>query len=527
MAMTILLLAITCANLASLQIARASARMKEISIRLAIGASRSRVVLQLLTESALIVVVGALAALLVAGITVRGLVGEMGEVANRLQLVTTFLDTRILAFTLALAGRRQYSSAWCRRCWPRGQRSGRRSAPGLRPNRRPVAPAARARDRATGAQSRARYRFGTVRPHRLQPSPHRYRLQTDRLVQFRLNPGAAGYDRVRCEAAFREVLEGIRAAPRCRGRLARCRADARQRAVRFRSGCRRLFEPGRHPRPGWRQRRSAWLLPNGEDSARARTGLFGDRYGPLAPSGHRQRVVRQTIPSESRSDWPDHWSRYGGPARFQYEIVGISKDARLNNLRDKPAPTFYFAYRQFDVLNASFFLVRASADRNLLRRSIEELVRRLEPELPVIGYVTIDEQIDPLLRPERLVALLSLSFGLLATGLGAIGLYGVMAFSVARRTRRLDCAWRSAPIAARAPNDPARRNRHGRDRHLSWGRNRSRARPLRGIAALRNSRQRPADTGRCRRRARSRGGCLRLVTRPTRQPRRPDAGATV
>ena len=78
MAMTILLLAIACANIAGLQIAQASARMKEISIRLAIGASRGRVVLQLLTESALIVALGALAALLVADVTVRGLLGEMG-----------------------------------------------------------------------------------------------------------------------------------------------------------------------------------------------------------------------------------------------------------------------------------------------------------------------------------------------------------------------------------------------------------------------------------------------------------------
>ena len=128
---------------------------------------------------------------------------------------------------------------------------------------------------------------------------------------------------------------------------------------------------------------------------------------------------------------------YGGPTRFQHEIVGVSKDARLNNLRDKPVPTFYLPYSQFDVLNTSFLLVRASADPSLLRRSIEEVVRRLEPDLPVIGYVTIDDQIDRLLRPERLVASLSLSFGVLATVLGAIGLYGVTAFSVARRTREI------------------------------------------------------------------------------------------
>jgi putative ABC transport system permease protein len=438
MAMTILLLVITCANLASLQIARASARMKEISIRLAIGASRSRVVLQLLTESALIVVVGALAALLVAGITVRGLVGEMGEVANRLQLVMTFLDTRILAFTLALGGATTILVGL---------------VPALLATRPAVWPALRAGLAADiGGQLRLRRVLVTAQlalslvlvtgsglfvrtVYNLRHTDTGFR--TDRLVQFRLNPGAAGYDRVRCEAAFRDVLEGIRALPGVEAASLAVAPMLDNGLFGF-----ALDVEGYSSRDGRRARAGANIVAPGYFRMMSTPLVRGRDFSETDTAlSRRVAIVSESFVKRYLPDL-DPIGRtiglgYGGPARFQHEIVGVSKDARLNNLRDEPVPTFYLPYSQFDVLNTSFFLVRASADPSLLRRSIEEVVRRLEPDLPVIGYVTIDEQIDRLLRPERLVASLSLSFGVLATVLGAIGLYGVMAFSVARRTREI------------------------------------------------------------------------------------------
>jgi ABC-type antimicrobial peptide transport system permease subunit len=72
-----------------------------------------------------------------------------------------------------------------------------------------------------------------------------------------------------------------------------------------------------------------------------------------------------------------------------------------------------------------------------LTGAIRELIKRYDSDIPVVGYRTVAEQIDRLLRPERLVASLAFAFGLLATGLAAIGLYGVTAFSVARRTREI------------------------------------------------------------------------------------------
>ena len=438
MAMTVLLLVITCANIASLQIARASARMKEISIRLAIGASRSRVVQQLLIESALIVALGALAAVVVAGVTIHGLVGEMGDIANRLQIVTTFLDERILAFTFALAAATTVLVGL---------------VPALLATRPEVWPALRAGVAADiGGQLRLRRVLVTAQlalslvliaasglfgrtVYNLRHADAGF--QTDRLVQFQLNTGAAAYDRHRSEVAFRQVLEGIRSLPSVDAATLAVVPVLDNALIGF-----SLDIEGYSSRDGRRPNAAATAVAPGYFRI-VGTPLVRGRDFSDADTAQSRRVA---IVSEALAQ--RYFSNldpiglsiglgYGGPNRFQHEIVGISKDARLNNLRDEPTPTFYLPYTQFDVLNASFFLVRAAADPNRLRRSIEELVRRHDPELPVIGYVAIDEQIDRLLRPERLVASLSLSFGLLATGLGAIGLYGVMAFSVVRRTREI------------------------------------------------------------------------------------------
>ena len=94
-------------------------------------------------------------------------------------------------------------------------------------------------------------------------------------------------------------------------------------------------------------------------------------------------------------------------------------------------------YTQWNVLTYANFFVRASGDPASLAAPIRDVVKRHDADIPVVAFRTMDEQIDRLLRPERLVASLSLAFGLLATGLAAIGLYGVTAFSVARRTREI------------------------------------------------------------------------------------------
>jgi predicted permease len=439
MAMTVLLLAVACANIAGLQIARASARVKEISIRLAIGGSRTRVVRQLLTESLLLAGLGVVAALAVAVVTIRVLVRETGEVAGRLQLSTTFMDARVLAFALTLGvvttvlvGLVPALLATRPAVWPAltaGIASDRRG--GLR-LRRVLVTAQLALSLVLVTASGL---FGRTVYNLLHADAG---FRTDRLVQFQLNPGAAGYDRSRTETALRQVLDAIQALPGVEAATLAVAPALSDALIGFGG----LDVEGYASQDGVRPRAAANAVAPGYFRMMG-TPLVRGRDFSEADTARSRRVaivseafVQRYLPSVDPIGRTIGFD-YGGPDRLQHEIVGVARNARFNNLRDEPPPTFYLPYTQFDVLNTSSVLVRAAGNPILLRRAIDEVVRRRYPDLPIISYMTIDEQIDRLLRPERLVASLSVAFGLLATGLGAIGLYGIMAFSVARRSREI------------------------------------------------------------------------------------------
>jgi predicted permease len=438
MAMTIVLLLTACANIAGLQMARASARLKEISIRLAMGASRGRILQQLLTESAVIALLGALAGLWVAWFTIRLFLAEMGDTAERLRLVTTFLDARVLTFTFVFAAatglafgllpalfatRPEVSS---------GLKSGIVADVGGQARLRRVLVAAQLALSLVLVTASGLFGRTLLNLRRADAG-----FQTERLIQFQLNPGAAGYDRASSETLLHEILDDLRTVPGV-GRATLAVAPVLDNAlIGF-----ALDVEGYSSLDGRRARAAANVVAP-EYFGIVGTPLVRGREFAAADTARSRRVaivsesfVRRYLPNLDplgRTIGLD----YGRPPRFYHEIVGVAKDARLNNLRDEPPPTFYLPYTQFDVLNNSFVLARIQTEPDLLRRPIEALVRRHDPELPVVSYSTVDEQIDRLLRPERLVASVSLAFGLLATGLGAIGLYGVVAFTVARRTREI------------------------------------------------------------------------------------------
>ena len=426
-------LVIACANLANLLLARASAREREIAVRLGLGASRGRVIRQMLTESLLLVTIGTTLAVVLAGAMGQALVAALETTESRITLPLG-LDWRVLGFAVGLAlttsllfglapalrGTRMAATAVMR-----GSTRGATATSGTLSLRRSLVVVQIALSVALLFGSllfaRTLYNAASVHPG----------FTADGLLAASLNLTQVGIPEERRTSYRMEVVERIRAVPGLQGAaitaIIPISGDAAGNDV-WPEG-----EPGRRFNmlnnsvgPGYFATMRVPLLAGREFDSRdvpasVPVAIVDERFaatlgGPHAVLG--RRFTREATP--------------GGPEKT-FEIVGLVRSSSYASLKEEPVPVVYYALSQGRSGRFARILIRSSLPQASATSAITAALANLDRRIEV-SYAAMPTMIRDTLVQDRLLAALSGAFGGLAALLTMVGLYGLVAYSVTRRT---------------------------------------------------------------------------------------------
>jgi predicted permease len=437
MCMVGLVLLIACANVANLLIARGFMRQREIAVRLSLGASRWQLVRQLLVESLMLSIFGGIAGMALAVIMTRGLIALIPSENNPI-LVTPTPDLRIMAFTLVLtlltgiifgllpALRASRPDPWKTLKDTVGAVAGSGGSLFLRKGL-VVAQVALSFLLLFGAGLFVRSL------QNLQGTDTGIAL--DNLVTFQLSPALSGYDNPRGALLYRNLLERLRSAPGINA--------AGHAAVSLLSGDEwdsSMSVEG--PRPADGEDRQAFMnaLSPGYFTAMKIPVLEGrdfrdtdQREGDTTVAIVNRKFAQHFFKGGSAVGRKIGWG-VGPQTKLTIEIVGVVADSLYEGPREGVRrQVFIPAWGR----NSAVFYVRTAHSSSEAYGQIRREVKALDGSLPVYSMKTLESQLDETLLTDRLIALLSAGFGLLATLLASIGLYGVMAFVVARRRKEL------------------------------------------------------------------------------------------
>ena len=458
LAIIALLTVIACINVASLLIARGAARQREIAVRVALGAGRRRLFQQLLTESVVLSTIAAAAGIVVAFAATRLLVGIMASGRPVIGLpqhldIHVNVDAHVLLFTMAMAVATGllfgFAPAWQAAAF-RSQSGGERTIiDALRTSG--VTTDTRRRRRAGHALVVAQVALSLVVLSAASLFVwHLATLRTDGIgfdaasvLLVSLNPAGSGYEPVELSRRFEQLLARLNAIPGVgAATISGVTPIQGAGAARFArvEGVEETAEDRRYISLNWIGPRYFETL---------RTPLVAGRDFAFDDRGRSPVAIVNLA-------FARHYFGAAAPALGKhvsfdrettvYEVVGVVGDAKYLTLH-RPAPPTLYA-NAFQEPGASQFAVRTtiapSAVANEVRRAIQDVVKTVR----VTRVTTLAEQVDASVVPERLMATLSSFFGGLGLLLAALGVYGLLAYTVARRTTRSACGWHSAQPSA-------------------------------------------------------------------------------
>ena len=453
MATTGLVLLIACANLANLLLVRGSGRKKEIAIRLAMGATRLRIVFQLLVESLALSFLGAAAGLALAYWADKALMAAYLPSDSGGLKISTSPDLRILLFTLVVT----VLTGVFFGLMPALQTTKPNVASTLKDEAAAVVGAGHGALRKSlvvaqvtlslllliGAGLFTRS-LGNLR--HLGPG-----FSPQNLVGFEIDPSYNGYNVARQKVFYPELLDALSSIPGVQSAgLASQRIlednewDSSMTVEGFNPPT-----PDAHPEPYMNEISPNYFatlgvpILNGRDFRATDTGEIKHRPEEPPDRGWEPATVmiNESFAKKyfaGRNPVGLHvgfGSDPGTPADM--EVVGVVKDIKYTNLRDEIPPQAYLPYIASRYVGGMVVYVRTLGDPNVLMSAIRSKVRDLDANLPIFGMRTEEVQISDSLSAERMIASLSAVFGFLATLLAVIGLYGVMAYTVAQRTREV------------------------------------------------------------------------------------------
>ena len=437
MSMVAVVILMACANVSSLLLVRAAGRVREMSVRYALGAGRRQIVRQLIVEGVVLGLCGGALGILLAPSVSAMLIRMIWSGTSQESPLSSNLDWRVLLFNfaLALAVSLMFSMAPAFQFWRPDL------TPALKPQVTSAGGTLRFRRVAVGLQLglsllllvgaglfvRTLQRLKTVDVG----------FMTDHLLTFEVDPSLAGYPASENKAVYERIRQSLSAVP---GVLAVAATNDPELAnddigqnITIAGYDAKEDEDMNVERPSVSPR---YFAAMGMPLLAGREFDDHDHAETQMVAVVNESMARHFFGTPERAI-----GRYfgigGGKVKTDIAIVGVVKDARHTSVRQDVARTVFTPYLQDANNRGMAFYIRTSQSPEAAEASVRRTMQTLDSKLVLDNFRTMPEQIEGNLTAERTIAFLASGFGLLAVFMAAVGLYGVLAYSTAQRTREI------------------------------------------------------------------------------------------